>query len=166
MKVGLVYDPIYLKHDTGGHVENSSRLAETIALLEKTRLIEKLVALPPRAASAEEVSLVHSSSHISRVQSYSKGGGGWLDGDTFASPASYDVALHAVGGVLQAVDAIMAGKVDHVFALVRPPGHHATAHEAMGFCLFNNIAIAAEYAKRNYKLERVLIVDFDGHHGN
>ena len=166
MKVGLIYDPIYLKHDTGAHVENSSRLVETIGLLEKSKLMGKLVAIPPRVASVEEFSLAHSRSHISRVQSYSIKGGGWLDGDTYASPASYDVALQAVGGVLQGLDAIMTGKVNHAFALVRPPGHHATSDEAMGFCLFNNIAVAAEYAKKNYKLERILIADFDVHHGN
>ena len=166
MKVGIVYDPIYLKHDTGAHVENSSRLVETIGLLGKSKLIDKLTAIPPRAASVDEVSLAHSRSHISRVQSYSTKGGGWLDGDTYASPASYEVALYAGGGVLEGIDAIMTGKVNHAFALVRPPGHHATADEAMGFCLFNNIAIAAEYAKRKYKLNRILIADFDVHHGN
>lgn len=166
MKVGLIYDPIYLKHDTGAHVENSSRLVETVALLEKSKLMGKLVAISPRAATIEEVSLAHSRSHISRVQSYSARGGGWLDGDTYASPASYDVALQAVGGVLNGLDAVMAGKVEHAFALVRPPGHHATADEAMGFCLFNNIAIAAEYAKTKHKLDRILIADFDVHHGN
>jgi len=165
-RVGVVYDPVYLKHDTGAHVENSSRLVETVGLLEKSKLTDKLVAIPPRAASIEEVSLAHPHSHISRVQSYSTRGGGWLDGDTYASPASYEVALYAVGGVLQSVDAVMTGKVSHAFALVRPPGHHATADEAMGFCLFNNIAIAAEYAKRKYKLDRILIADFDVHHGN
>jgi acetoin utilization deacetylase AcuC-like enzyme len=166
MKVGLIYDPIYLKHDTGAHVENSGRLVQTVALLEKSKLMDKLVAIAPRSATLEELSLVHSQSHISRVQTYSKKGGGWLDGDTFASPASYDVALHAVGGVLNGLDSVMAGEVNHVFGLVRPPGHHATPDDAMGFCLFNNIAIAAEYAKRKYKLERILIADFDVHHGN
>jgi acetoin utilization deacetylase AcuC-like enzyme len=166
MKVGLIYGPIYLKHDTGAHVENSSRLVETIALLEKSKLMGKLVPIAPRVAILEEVSLAHSQSHISRIRGCSARGGGWLDGDTYASPASYDVALQAVGGVLQGLDAIMAGEVNHAFALVRPPGHHATTDEAMGFCLFNNIAVAAEYAKRKYKLERILIADFDVHHGN
>jgi acetoin utilization deacetylase AcuC-like enzyme len=165
-KVGLVYDPVYLKHDTGAHVENSSRLVETVSLLKKSQLMDKLVAISPRAAILDEIALVHSQSHISRVHTYSKKGGGWLDGDTYASPASYDVALQAVGGVLQGLDAVMAGEVNHAFALVRPPGHHATPEEAMGFCLFNNIAIAATYAKRKYKLERILIADFDVHHGN
>jgi acetoin utilization deacetylase AcuC-like enzyme len=139
---------------------------ETISLLEKSKLMGKLVAIPPRVASVEEVALAHSRSHISRVQSYSTKGGGWLDGDTYASPASYEVSLYAVGGALQGVDAVMTDKANHAFALVRPPGHHATSDEAMGFCLFNNIAVAAEYAKRNYKLERILIADFDVHHGN
>jgi acetoin utilization deacetylase AcuC-like enzyme len=165
-KVGLVYDPVYLKHDTGAHVENSSRLVETVSLLKKSQLMDKLVAISPRAAILDEIALVHSQSHISRVHTYSKKGGGWLDGDTYASLASYDVALQAVGGVLQGLDAVMAGEVNHAFALVRPPGHHATPEEAMGFCLFNNIAIAAAYAKRKYKLERILIADFDVHHGN
>ena len=166
MKVGIIYDPIYLKHDTGAHVENSSRLVETVSLLEKSRFLDKLVSIPPRAATLDEIALVHSQSHISTVQTYSKKGGGWLDGDTFASPASYDVALHAAGGVLNGLEAVMAGKVNHAFATVRPPGHHATAEDAMGFCLFNNIAVAAAYAKKKYKLERIMIVDFDVHHGN
>jgi acetoin utilization deacetylase AcuC-like enzyme len=166
MKVGLIYDPIYLKHDTGAHVENSSRLVETVALLEKSKLMGKLVAIAPRVATLEEVSLAHSRIHISRVQSYSARGGGWLDGDTYASTASYDVALQAVGGVLKGLDAVMAGEVNHAFALVRPPGHHATPEDAMGFCLFNNIAVAAEYAKKKHKLDRILIADFDVHHGN
>ena len=166
MTVGLVYDPIYLKHDTGNHVENSQRLVATIDLLQESQLLDKLTKLPPRAASFEEISLVHSDYHITRVQSYSSRGGGWLDGDTVASPDSYKVALYAVGGVLRGVDAVMTGEVNHAFALVRPPGHHATPDQAMGFCLFNNVAIAAKYALQNHNLERVLIADFDVHHGN
>jgi acetoin utilization deacetylase AcuC-like enzyme len=166
MTVGLIYDPIYLKHDTGTHAENSQRLVATIELLEESQILDKLTRITPRAASLEEVSLVHSDYHITRVQSYSSSGGGWLDGDTFASPDSYEVALYAVGGMLQGVDAVMKGEVNHAFALVRPPGHHATPDHAMGFCLFNNIAIAAKYALQNYNLERILIADFDVHHGN
>jgi acetoin utilization deacetylase AcuC-like enzyme len=93
-------------------------------------------------------------------------GGGWLDGDTVISSASYDVALHAAGGVIKATDGVMRGELDSAFALVRPPGHHAIQSRAMGFCLFNNVAIAAKYAENNYNLERILIVDFDVHHGN
>jgi len=166
MKTGLVYDPIYLKHDTGAHVENSERLAATMALLEESKLLDKLTLIAPRAATIEEISLVHSDYHINRVKNTSATGGGWLDGDTYASPDSYEVALYAAGGTLQAVDAIMAGKVNNAFALIRPPGHHATRDRAMGFCLFNNIAIAARYAMQKHGVERVLIADFDVHHGN
>jgi len=166
MKTGLVYDPIYLKHDTGAHVENSQRLVATMALLEESKLLDKLTIISPRAATHEELSLVHSDHHISRVQSTSARGGGWLDGDTFASPDSYEVALYAAGGALNAVDAVMKGEVSNAFALVRPPGHHATRDQAMGFCLFNNIAIAAKYAIEKYNVECILIADFDVHHGN
>ncbi len=166
MTVGLVYDPIYLKHDTGTHVENSSRLVATMELLEQSKLLDRLTVLPPRAASYEELALVHTEYHIKRVESTAKSGGIWLDGDTFASPDSYNVALYAAGGVMRAIDAIISGEVKHAFGLVRPPGHHATPDAAMGFCLFNNIAIAAQYARRNHGIERVLIADFDVHHGN
>ncbi|MBM4462314.1 MAG: histone deacetylase [Chloroflexi bacterium] len=116
--------------------------------------------------SREELSLVHSIKHISQIEKVAQSGGGWLDADTVMSPASYKVALYAVGGVLNAVDAVMERKIDSAFALVRPPGHHATRTRAMGFCLFNNIAIAARQSMRKYDLDRVLIVDFDVHHGN
>jgi len=109
---------------------------------------------------------VHTKQHVSHIQEVAKKGGGWLDADTVMSPDSYDVALYAAGGVIVAVEAVMEGKITSAFALVRPPGHHATPRRAMGFCLFNNIAIAAEHALAKYKLERVLIIDFDVHHGN
>ncbi|MBN1652378.1 MAG: histone deacetylase [Deltaproteobacteria bacterium] len=166
MPVGLIYDPIFLKHDTGAHVENRNRLIATVDLLRACSLLEKLVKIEPRLATQEELLLVHSEKHVERVRSCSEGGGCWLDGDTYASPESYEVALYAVGGVLNGLQAVMEGTVDSAFALVRPPGHHATEQRAMGFCLFNNIAIAAKYALERYKLKKVLIVDFDVHHGN
>jgi acetoin utilization deacetylase AcuC-like enzyme len=166
MAVGYVYDPIYLKHDTGEHVENGGRLEAIISHLEETGLKKELTLIKPRPASVEELSLVHTKQHISHVQGIAKKGGGWIDADTVISPDSYEVALYAAGGVIVAAEAVMEGKVSSAFALVRPPGHHATRHQAMGFCLFNNIAIATEYALAKYKLERVLIIDFDTHHGN
>jgi acetoin utilization deacetylase AcuC-like enzyme len=166
VKVGLVYDPIYLEHDTGGHVENRHRLEETTALLKQSQLMSKVVALSPRPASIDELLLVHAQEHISHVENVCQKGGGWLDADTVTCPASYEAALYAAGGLLCGVDAVMRGEVDSAFALVRPPGHHATYLRAMGFCLFNNITIAAKYALKNYHLERILIADFDVHHGN
>ena len=166
MKVGYVYDPIYLKHDTGQHVENAERLAAVIDHLEQSGLKQQLELIRPRAASTEELSLVHHEQHISYIQDVAQKGGGWLDLDTVMSPDSYEVATYAAGGVIRATEAVMDGEVGSAFALVRPPGHHATTQRAMGFCLFNNVAIAAKYALAKYGLERTLIIDFDVHHGN
>ncbi len=167
MKVALIYDPIYLEHQTGAHVENPQRLITTMSLLEQTGLKDKLLLLPPRPASIEELSLVHAKEYISYVQNCAQKGGGWLDPDTVISPASYEVALYAAGGVLQAVEVVMTNQADSAFALIRPPGHHATCWQAMGFCLFNNVAVAAKFALANFdNIKRILIVDFDVHHGN
>jgi len=166
VKVGYVYDPIYLKHDTGQHPENASRLEAIISHLEQTGLIHQLKLIKPRVASIEELLLVHSKQQISHVQKVAQEGGGWLDPDTVVSPDSYQAALHAAGGVIRASEAVMQGEVDSAFALVRPPGHHATSQQSMGFCLFNNIAIAAQYALAKYELEHIAIIDFDVHHGN
>jgi len=166
MKVGLVYEPIYLEHDTGQHVENARRVAETIEVLEESGVKQQLVMIHPRPASVEELSLVHSVEYVSQIESAARAGGGWLDADTVISPASYNVALYAAGGVMAATEAVMMGEVDSAFALVRPPGHHATQRRAMGFCLFNNIAVAAKQTMKDHHLDRVLIADFDVHHGN
>lgn len=166
MSVGLVYDPIYLEHYTGQHMEHAARLASVIALLEEANTMAQLIPLGPRAASLEELSTVHSMGYITYVEDFAKRGGDWLDADTVVSPASYEVALYAAGGAIRGVDAVMGGEVDSAFALVRPPGHHALRWEAMGFCLFNNIAIAAKHAMNSYGLDRILIIDFDVHHGN
>ena len=166
MKVGLVYDPIYLKHDTGQHVENAGRLEAIISHLEQTGLKQQLTPIKPRPATAEELSRVHHEQYISYIQAVAQKGGGWLDADTVMSPNSYDAALYAAGGVIRATEAVMNGEVASAFALVRPPGHHATPQRAMGFCLFNNAAIAAKYALARYGLEHILIIDFDVHHGN
>lgn len=166
MAVGLIYDPVYLEHDTGSHMENAQRLTATMSLLKENHLEDKLVLLSPRPATMDDLSTVHAQEYISRIQSQAEKGGGWLDADTVMSSGSYNAAIHAAGGVLIAVDAVMNKRVNSAFALVRPPGHHATCWQAMGFCLFNNIAIAAKYALANFDIERVLIVDFDVHHGN
>jgi len=166
MKAGLVYDPIYLDHDTGDHVENSRRLAEAISCLEETGIKDKLTYLPPRPALLEELEMIHTPEYISHVKSKAEKGGGWLDPETVVSPKSYEAALYAVGGLLVAVEAVMKDEVDNAFAMVRPPGHHAISDRAMGFCIFNNVAVAAKLALNKFSLNRVLIVDFDVHHGN
>ena len=166
MKVGYVYDPVYLKHDTGQHCETAARLEAIISHLEQSGLKQQLELIKPRAASVEELSLVHDKQHITHIQDVAGKGGGWLDLDTVTSANSYEAAIYAAGGVIRATEAVMDGEVGSAFALVRPPGHHATAQRAMGFCLFNNVAIATKYALTKYGLERTLIVDFDVHHGN
>jgi len=166
MKTALVYDPIYLEHNTGNHVENRERLSTTTSLLEESGIMKKLLLLSPRPASIDELSLVHAHEYIAYIKNQAEKGGGWLDADTIMSPASYEVALYAAGGVLRAVEAVMTNEADNAFALVRPPGHHATCWQAMGFCLFNNVAVAAKFALSNFNISRVLIVDFDVHHGN
>ena len=166
MKVGFVYDPVYLKHDTGQHVENATRLEAIISHLEKTRLKQQLIPIKPGAASVEQLLLVHQRQYISHIQDAAQKGGGWLDADTVMSPDSYEAAVYAAGGAIKATEAVMDGEVASAFALVRPPGHHATPRRAMGFCLFNNVAIAAKCALAKYNLERIAIIDFDVHHGN
>jgi len=166
MKAGLVYDPIYLEHDTGDHVENSQRLVATMSYLKETGIKEKLTCLPPRLALLEEIEMIHTTEYISYVKSKAEKGGGWLDPDTVMSPKSYEAALYAAGGLMVAVEAVMKGEVDSAFALVRPPGHHAIHDRAMGFCIFNNVAIAAKFALSEFNLSRILIADFDVHHGN
>lgn len=166
MKTGYAYDPIYLKHDTGQHCESAGRLEAIISYLEQTGLTEQLTLIKPRAASIEELALVHDKQYIDGVRAVVQRGGGWLDPDTVTSPGSYDAAIYAAGGAIRAVESVLTGEVQNAFALVRPPGHHATVDRAMGFCLFNNIAIAARYALTKHGLERVAIIDFDVHHGN
>lgn len=166
MKVGFTYDPIYLRHDTGHHVENAKRLEAIVSYLEESQLKQQLILIEPRAASVGELSLVHQKEHIYHIQEVAQRGGGWLDVDTVMSANSYEVALYAVGGLIKAAEAVLEGRVDNAFALVRPPGHHATSRRAMGFCLFNNVAIATKYALAKYNLEHIAIIDFDVHHGN
>ncbi len=166
MKVGVVYSPVYLEHDTGQHPENARRLQAIISHIKGDGTWQKLVPIEPRPATTGELSLVHEERHIGHIREVAEKGGGWLDSDTVMSPGSYTAALYAAGGVIRATEAVMAGEVGSAFALVRPPGHHATPGQAMGFCLFNNVAVAAKYALNNYGLGRLLIIDFDVHHGN
>jgi len=165
---GLVYDERYLLHETGpGHPERPERLTAILAGLEKAGMLERLVRLEPSPAATEWITLVHTGKYVERVRRACEEGVGYLDSpDTPVSEKSYEVARLAVGGVLGAVDAVMAGRARNAFCAVRPPGHHALSDRAMGFCLFNNVAIGARYVQKKYKVSRVLIVDWDVHHGN
>ena len=163
----LIYDDIYLKHDTGAnHPENAMRIKNTIEHLRSTSIWQKLYPKKPRAATKEEISTVHTISQIEEVAEIAETGGGYLDPDTHVSPDSYNAALYASGALLTAIDLVMDKKADNAFCLVRPPGHHSTPTKAMGFCLFNNIAIAAKYIQSKYNLDRIAIIDWDVHHGN
>jgi acetoin utilization deacetylase AcuC-like enzyme len=163
---GYVYDPVYLEHDTGAHPENARRLQAVIDGLDQKFIRQQLKAIPARPATPEELTTVHDAEYVSRVEAYCRNGGGWWDADTFMSTGSYQAALYAAGGSIAAVEAVVKKEVPGAYALVRPPGHHATRNNAMGFCLFNNIAVAASYALKTFRMERVLIIDFDVHHGN
>jgi acetoin utilization deacetylase AcuC-like enzyme len=166
LNTAYVYDPVYLEHDLPSHPENARRLQRILGVLEEEGLLERLTHLNPRPATDKELERVHMPEHVARVRRVAESGGGNLDADTYVAPRSYDAALMAAGGLVRAVEAVLTGEIDNVFALVRPPGHHATPSRAMGFCLFNNVAVAARAALADGGVERVFIVDFDVHHGN
>lgn len=169
-KTAVIFSPKYYQHNPGrGHPESARRLRAIISELRNGPLSHSRnwQFVEPERAAIADVQLVHDIEYIKLVRAVCKSGGGFLDlEDTVASPESFEVALYAVGGTLKAVKLVMENKVENAFALVRPPGHHAEKFRACGFCIFNNVAIAAEYLLRNYDLKRVLILDIDAHHGN
>jgi acetoin utilization deacetylase AcuC-like enzyme len=167
-KTGLVYHPAYLNHDMGaGHPESPNRLRAIIQQLGQSGTAARLAMIEPREAEDEWITQVHTPAYLSMLTAHAPASGSVsLDPDTSMSPGSLTAAYLAAGGALAAIDAIMNKQVEHVFCAVRPPGHHAEAGHAMGFCLFNNVAIAARYVQKKYGLTRVLIVDWDVHHGN
>lgn len=164
----LLYDDIYLKHDTGYfHPEVPDRLTAINNLLKEKNWYKDLIHLEADEADLKIVSLVHDMDYIQLVRDECESGFTALStGDTVICRESYSIALKAVGGVLKAVDTVVCGDAKNAFCAVRPPGHHANQSRGMGFCVFNNIAIAARYAQKKYKIDRVLIVDWDVHHGN
>jgi acetoin utilization deacetylase AcuC-like enzyme len=152
-------------HDTGTHPENPFRLVAIDQELQRQRLIDGRPAVTVTPATQEAVERVHDAGYVRALRGVAAGGGGWLDADTLVAPDSVDVALDAAGAAIAGVDAALSGQSDRSFALVRPPGHHATPARGMGFCLLNSVAIAAAHAL-SQGLERILIVDWDVHHGN
>jgi acetoin utilization deacetylase AcuC-like enzyme len=167
MKTGFHVDPIYLNHrPPEGHPERAERMEAMLRLARRAGELGVAVLPAARRATAEELSLVHTREHVGTIAATAGRRGVVLDPDTYTSPASYDTALCAAGGILDLVDRVMAGELGNAFAAVRPPGHHAGPHRAMGFCLFNNVALGAAYALARHGLQRVMVVDWDVHHGN
>ena len=166
MTVGFVTNPNHAGHDVEGHPESPQRLEAVLALLNECGLIAKLEHIEPRDATDEELAWVHPPEFTAALRKTCADGGGWADPDTYLLPGSYAAALTAAGSCISATDAVLSGRVDSAFCAVRPPGHHARPGQAMGFCLLNNVALAARAAQRRHGLERVAIVDIDVHHGN
>jgi acetoin utilization deacetylase AcuC-like enzyme len=179
MTTALIYDPIFLEHLTPeNHPERPERLQKAMDVLQALNWLERegLVQLAPRAATEDELATVHERGYIHKVkaaahkvarnQDSSGRKTRFFATDTFVSARSYEAAITAAGAPLTAIDAIIQGEIDNAYCLLRPPGHHAVAESAMGFCLFNNVAVAARYAIDKHGLERVMIIDYDVHHGN
>lgn len=164
-KVGIVYHKDFLLHEASYHPERKERLETTMSLLRREGVLDRLARIEPREATEAEVARVHSEEYISSVREAWDSGRAYLDMDTYLNPYTYKVALKAAGAGLEALKWVMEEE-GKVFVLARPPGHHAEPEQGMGFCIFNNIAIAAEAARADYGLERILIVDWDVHHGN
>ncbi len=168
MRTAVIADDVFERHMTSpGHPERPERTAALRAALAKGSLARVLKRIPPRKAEREHITLVHDDVYVQGVARLCEAGGGLLDaGDTWVGPASYAVAASAVGAVLQAIDAVAEGSADAAFCAVRPPGHHALRDRAMGFCVFNNVAVGAAYATQRLGMDRVFILDWDVHHGN
>ena len=164
----LLLDPIYQQHDPGpGHPESIQRHVAITKALTESGLVAKTQPIAPRAATLPELELCHTRRYLEKAREDVESGLEDLStGDTAICDKSYDVAIHAVGGVLNAVDAVFTGKAKNAFCAVRPPGHHARPAQGMGFCLFNNIAIAARHSQKAHGAQKVAIIDWDVHHGN
>lgn len=165
-KTGFAYHPNYLNHDTGpNHPERPDRLRASLSALQESEVWEQLHPIEPTPASTAQLLYAHEPTYPEYIKQHCEAEVP-LTYDTSVVQASYDIALLSTGGVLCAADAVATGAVQNAFAMVRPPGHHATPNQSMGFCLFNNIAIAARYLQREHDVGKVAIVDWDVHHGN
>jgi len=167
MTTAFVTHPDYLKHDAGpGHPERPQRVAAISEAVDRSPLTETLERLRPEPVDEEQLAAVHVRDYVQHVRDVAAHGGGALDADTVVSPASYEIARLSAGGAVAATRAVLEGRVPAAFAAIRPPGHHALPDRGMGFCLFNNAAVAADDARRRFGLSRLCILDWDVHHGN
>jgi acetoin utilization deacetylase AcuC-like enzyme len=168
VNTGFIFDKVFLNHNTGtGHPENEQRLLATMSHLRSLDWFTKLQRLPTRAVEENWLRSTHSRDYIQRAEHSCREGKTFLDSvDVSICPTSFDIALLAAGAPMVLADEIIQGKIDNGFVLARPPGHHAEYDEAMGFCLFNNVAILARYLQRQYDIDKILILDWDVHHGN
>jgi acetoin utilization deacetylase AcuC-like enzyme len=162
----LYYDPIFLEHDTGSHPENAGRIRAVLKRLGDNGVDAECTKPDWGPATKDQLRHVHADDTIDSIESFAEGGGGRIEQDTVVSEKSFDAAQTAVGAACDAVRRVVGGEDKTAFCMVRPPGHHALHDQPMGFCLFNNVAVGARVAIKELGLERVLIVDWDVHHGN
>lgn len=166
MNTWYVYDPIEQQHTLEGHPEHKGRLATTMQLLSDDGILERLHPVPVTPITPERLYRVHAPGYVELVEEMADEGGGHLDADTYVARGSYEAALASAGGLVNLVGLVMEGGAQNGMSLMRPPGHHALSSRGMGFCLFANVAIAARTARAEFGAQRVLIVDWDVHHGN
>lgn len=168
MKTGFHYDPVYLQHDTGmGHPECSDRLTATMQFLKEQPFFNHLIPTATHIAGLQWIEEIHNRNYIQRAKNTCQSGIPFLDSmDVSVSKLSFEIALQATGSAMNLADEIVAGNVDNGFALIRPPGHHAEHTMALGFCIFNNVAVLARYLQKHHGMDKILILDWDVHHGN
>ena len=168
MATGLLYDPVFLEHKTSqGHPECSERLQVSIQHLKQQSWFDSLTHLASKTADLKWIESVHNLEYIKRAEAACSSGNDFLDSmDVSICPKSYDIALLATGAVLEIADKVINKEIENGLAMIRPPGHHAEQDQALGFCLFNNVAILAKYLQQKHQLDKILILDWDVHHGN
>ncbi len=160
------YDRLFLEHNWPGHPENRARLERIMARLHEEELLTRMTLVSPHPVPLDLLARVHDAAYVGGLQTFSEQGGGYIDADTYVGPRSFEAARLAAGGAAELVRAVLERRAHNGIALVRPPGHHAVRAIGMGFCLFNNIAVAAQTALDEFDLHRILIIDWDVHHGN
>ncbi|MCE5213816.1 MAG: acetylpolyamine amidohydrolase, partial [Methanobacterium sp.] len=159
----LVYSEEYKNHETGNHVENERRVQVIMETVKEMNLLDSKDIFEPEIAGEQDLLRVHSSQHVEYIKAFCQEGGGNLDFDTVASLHSYEAARLSAGGALKAAELVLDG-YDNAYSIGRPPGHHATRYKAMGFCIFNNLAVTIEYLRKVRKIKKFMILDFDVHY--